>query len=397
MSARNTRLLVGLACAVLTVTAAAGVGFGATGFATRSVAPLATPSKPKPKPKPKPVTKPVPNPKLVYTAPDVTGEPRRLHASTIGRDARIGLTRQGHIREVTFFVDEPLTSTRIYAVDSSAPFELPQRGQAPRRPYELGEHTLRADVELRTGKHVRLQVAYSVARTLDVPLTVDAATFTRSVTSAPQGPLLVRPSAGNASFSVEGNVGIERPKVVIDGARISGLIEFQPGAVGAKLLNSSALGFNVFGPDDIVLQGNTFDGQSRVSSNQLWDSPAGNTPDNWVISNNTFRNYYIAGDPLSHSEAIFVGYSTHGLIENNTFTNNGTTSHVFFSYWGTAAYEGASGSTTYARDMCVRGNKFNQTAGAFLDVNFRDEIPSNANIVVQPNVRTARPEFAGKC
>jgi hypothetical protein len=397
MRARNTRFLIGVGCAVLTVASAAGVGLGATGLVTRSDAPSATPLKAKPRPKPKPVTKPVPNPKLVYTAPDITGEPRRLHDSTIGRDARIGLTRQGHIREVTFFVDEPLTSTAVYAADSSSPFELPQRGRAGRRPYELGDHTLRAEVELRTGKRVRLQVAYSVARTLDVPQTVDAATFMRSLTSAPQGPLLVRPSAGNASFSVDGNVGIGRPKVVIDRAHVSGLIEFRPGAVGAKLLNSSALGFNIFGPDDIVLKGNTFDGQARVSSNQLWDSPAGNTPDNWVISNNTFRNYYIEGDPLSHSEAIFVGYSTHGLIENNTFTNNGTTSHVFFSYWGTAAYEGAPGSTTYARDMCVRGNTFNQTAGAFLDVNFRDEIPANAKIVVQANVRTARPEFAGKC
>jgi hypothetical protein len=393
MTARNTRLLVGVACAVLTVTSAAGVGLAATDLVNRSVAPVATP----PKAKPKPATKPVPNPKLVYTAPDVTGEPRRLHASTIGRDARIGLTRQGHIREVTFFVDQPPTSKQVFAVDSSAPFELPQRGQAGGRPYGLADHTLRAEVELRSGKHVRLQVTYSVARTLDVPETVDAATLARSLSSAPQGPLLVRPSAGKSSFAVVGNVDLERPGVVIDHGHISGLIQFQAGAVGAKLLNSSALGFNIFGPDDIVLQGNTFDGQTRVSSNQLWDSPAGNTPDNWVIRDNTFRNYYIAGDPLSHSEAIFVGYSTHGLIENNTFTNNGTTSHVFFSYWGTAAYEGASGSTTYARDMCVRGNTFNQTAGAFVDVNFRDEIPANANIVVQPNVRSARPEFAGKC
>ena len=146
-----------------------------------------------------------------------------------------------------------------------------------------------------------------------------------------------------------------------------------------------------------MLQANTFDGQGRVSSNQLWDAPAGNTPDHWVIRDNVFRNYYIAGDPLSHSEAVFVGFSSDGLIEGNVFTNNGTTSHIFFSYWGTAAYQGAAGSTTYARKMCVRGNTFNQTAGAYVDVNFRDEIPANADIVIQPNARSARPAFAGSC
>ena len=176
------------------------------------------------------------------------------------------------------------------------------------------------------------------------------------------------------------------------------MIQFRPGAIGAELLNSRALGFNVFGPDGIVLQSNLFDGQGRVSSNQLWDSPAGNTPDNWVIRDNKFFNYYIAGDSTLHSEAIFVGYSTNGLIEGNTFTNNGTTSHIFFSFWGTAVYEGTIPVTqAYPRNMCVRDNIFNQTAGAYWDVNFREEIPSNANIKIQKNARNTNAEFFGDC
>ena len=77
-----------------------------------------------------------------------------------------------------------------------------------------------------------------------------------------------------------------------------------------------------------------------------------------MIRNNTFMNFY-ANDPATHSEAIYVGYSTNGLIENNTFTNNGNTGHVYFTYFGTASSEGAPASNTYPRNMCVRGNTFN--------------------------------------
>ena len=144
----------------------------------------------------------------------------------------------------------------------------------------------------------------------------------------------------------------------------------------------------------MVFDGNTFDGQGQVASNQLWDRPAGNTPDGWVIRHNVFRNFYKDG---SHSEAVFVGYSSDGLIEGNTFTNNGNTSHIFFSYFGTAAYEGTSPSSTYPRNMCVRGNTFNETHGAYYDVNFREEIPSNANIKIQRDASSTDPEFYADC
>jgi hypothetical protein len=85
------------------------------------------------------------------------------------------------------------------------------------------------------------------------------------------------------------------------------------------------------------------------------------------------------------------------LIEGNTFTNNGNTSHIFFSYFGTAAYEGTSPSSTYPRNMCVRGNTFNETHGAYYDVNFREEIPSNANIKIQRDASSTDPEFYADC
>ena len=107
-------------------------------------------------------------------------------------------------------------------------------------------------------------------------------------------------------------------------------------------------------------------------------------PDGWVIRNNEFRNYYV-DDGSTHSEALFIGYSSKGLIEGNTFTNNGNTSHIFFSYWGSVADPGSS----YPRNICVRGNTFNETHTAYSDVNFRAEIPPSANIDIDPDQQYA--------
>ena len=333
------------------------------------------------------------NPRLVFTYHGDDSAPRRVHDATVARSASVGLSRENAVRSVTFFVDVEPQSTAHFAIDRTAPFVVPRRGRAGKSPYSLGQHTLRAEVELRSGKRIRLQVKYLVARGLLIAQDIDAATFEHSIESLPPGPLLVRPAAGPLSFAVSGDVVLRRPNLVIDGLRFTGRVEFDPAAIASKLLNSSALGFNLFGPDDVLIQGNTFDGQGRVSSNQIWDSPAGNTPDRWVIRNNTFRNYFIADDPLSHSEAIFVGYSSNGLIEGNTFTKNGTTSHIFFSWFGSTA----NPSVSYPRNMCVRGNTFNETAGAFVAINFREEIPANAGIVVQRNASSAVPAFWGKC
>ena len=69
----------------------------------------------------------------------------------------------------------------------------------------------------------------------------------------------------------------------------------------------------------------------------MWDDPAGDTPSGWVFRNNTFRNFYMAPIRASHSQAIYVGYSTNGLIEGNTFENNGKTCAHLLTWWGETA------------------------------------------------------------
>jgi hypothetical protein len=268
---------------------------------------------------------------------------------------------------------------------------LPRRGVGGRAPYTLGPHTLRAEVEFLSGRRARLQVHYLVATALDAPSEVSSAALEAAIHGVQAGPVLVRPRRGEQSFSVDGDISLDRPFVVIERARVSGTVVFKPGSSDSRLVSSSALGFDIFGADRVRLQGNRFDGRNVDSQNLIWDEPAGNTPDNWVIRNNTFENYFI-DDGYTHSEALFVGYSTRGLIEGNTFTNNGSTAHIFFTWFGNKAEPWVS----YPREMCVRGNTFNATP-AYYDVNLREEIPSSARIRVQRNATISDQTFHGNC
>jgi len=207
-------------------------------------------------------------------------------------------------------------------------------------------HTLRADVELQKGRKLRLSLAYTIAQTLAVPATVDAATLQHSIDSMPPGALTVRPSPGQTSFAVSGDLTLSRGLVRLDHAAMSGAVEFDANSSGSSIVNSSALGFSIEGADDILVAGNTFDGQGRRNQNFVYDQPAGSVPDGFVIRDNLFRNFYIDSGDV-HSEALYIGYSTNGLIENNTFTNNGNTSHIFFTWFGATA----DPATTYPRNM----------------------------------------------
>lgn len=184
-----------------------------------------------------------------------------------------------------------------------------------------------------------------------------------------------------SNYHVTGSVSITHTNVAISNSAFDGEIDFTPSAGGSSLRNSSALGFSINGADGIVLENNRFDGQKRVANNIIWDEPAGNSPSNWVIRGNDFRNYYVENNTSVHAEAIFVGYSDHGLIENNTFENNGNTSHIFFSWFGNLASPPASDP----HDICVRSNTFGPTWTAYFDVNTRDELnPTTLNLRVDP-------------
>jgi hypothetical protein len=233
----------------------------------------------------------------------------------------------------------------------------------------------------------------SLGTVLEVSGTLSASDLSGRLAVAPAGPVTVRPAPGTTA-TVTGSFSPQRAGVVLSGLTFTDDVTFGPGDDGGQLLNSRARQFNIFGADDVTVAGNQFDGLGRTPNNQIWDQPAGAVPERFVIRGNTFTRFY---GPTSdtHSEALYVGHAADGLIEGNTFVDNGTTGHVFFTWWGTTA----NPATSYPRRVCVRGNSFGARHGAYYDVDLRSEIPLSSGVAVDPGqgAFVARPEFVRPC
>jgi hypothetical protein len=286
---------------------------------------------------------------------------------------------------------------RLYA-DGRRVGELGGAGRTEAR-FPFGARLYMVELLTRNGRPLG---AYALASREAITLIDESGSVTggalaRSIARSRGQQIVVRPPDGQR-LVVGGDLVVDVPRVAIDHIVVRGVVAFESAADHGVLRSSTALGFDIFGADNVLIEGNRFDGEGRNNQNIIWDKPAGNTPDDWVIRGNDFRNFY-QGD--LHSEALYIGYSKNGLIEGNTFTNNGNTSHIFFSYCGTKSSEIDDCKTypgTYPRNICVRNNVFNRTHDAFYDLNFRPEIPfAIANIVTQPGASTTEPKLVGTC
>jgi hypothetical protein len=320
-------------------------------------------------------------PGLVYSSPGASAKERPLHRATIDQRARVGVSHDEAVRAVTVIVD-PGSANPTPSVDRSPPFEVP-RGRTGA--YTLGAHTVRVVVELRTGGRVALEASYVVARVMPVGGTISADELARRIESAPSGPLLVRPAA-TPRLVVTGNLSLRRSGVSLERADLSGTIDFDPGSDGSSFVDGRANGFAIFGADDITIARSAFDGRGVVKDNPIWDQPAGSTPDRFHIIDNSFRNFYDDRGGDVHSQALFIGYSTHGLIEGNSFMDNGTTAHIFISYFGSLA-DPARG---LPRNICIRGNWFGRMHGAWNAVNLRREITPDTAVSIAPTNRVSK-------
>ncbi|HEX5395377.1 MAG TPA: dockerin type I domain-containing protein [Candidatus Saccharimonadales bacterium] len=198
-------------------------------------------------------------------------------------------------------------------------------------------------------------------------------------------------SAVIQNYTVNGSCSVSGTNVTFNNVTFTGTIDVGNGTV---VTNSRAMGFNSFGKDNWRLEGNFFDGKGIDNQNIIWDEPAGVTSDNWIIRNNTFQNFYL-DDGQSHSEALYIGYSTHGLVEGNTFTNNGNTAHIFFTTFGNQF-----DNNSYPRYMCVRSNNFGPTHTAYYDVQVHASVPNQATtqIYVQADASIgANYDYHGTC
>ena len=216
--------------------------------------------------------------------------------------------------------------------------------------------------------------------------TVTAAAFLQAISNAAPGALTVQPAAGQTSFTVTGGVTMNRANVTIRRAVFTSRIIFPASASGSSLIECQLLAADICGADDITWQRNVFDAQCLVAQNFIFDEPAGVVPQRFKILDNPFRNYHLCADESVHSEALYIGYSDGGLVEGNSFEDNGTTGHVFFTWWGATADPNSS----WARNICARSNTFGRSLNGYFSNQIRSEIPASSNISLDPNNVTDR-------
>jgi len=89
-----------------------------------------------------------------------------------------------------------------------------------------------------------------------------------------------------------------------------------------------------------------------------------------------------------------MGSCKEGVVRNCVFEDNGNTGHIFVSSFG---------ATSGTPSVCISGNRFGNTHGAYFSVNIHpDEIPLTAKVYVQPGQPTvaslcSRPQFVREC
>lgn len=213
---------------------------------------------------------------------------------------------------------------------------------------------------------------------LELSGTLSSEEFLGRVDGAPDGPLVVRPAAGESSFTVTGDVSFRRPDVTIQHGVFRDM-SVEESARGLIVEDSELRAFHVDGADGWILRRNTLDSQCLVAQNFVYGAS------DFLIAENTISNYHFCADESVHTEAFFFGAGNDGgVIEDNTFIDNGTTGHLFFTWWG-----GDTGDrSTYPRNICVRENTFIRSHNGYYHIQFRSEFDGSENIDIDPsNVR----------
>jgi hypothetical protein len=225
--------------------------------------------------------------------------------------------------------------------------------------------------------------------------TVTAASFVAQVQAAPAGPLTVRPAAGQTSFTVAGTfengsnciaqkgdasglaaqcLHFNRTNVTVQHAVFQQILWFTHTNDGLTIEDSSIVGFNVQnGMDDWTFQRDTIDPACQYDNNVIYNSR------NWKILNSTLQNIHYCPNESIHSEALYIGRSNDGfVISGNYFNDNGTTGHIFFTYFSA----GATDSSSYPKNGCVTGNRFYKSHNKYHEIDVRAELQNVKTIHV---------------
>ena len=198
------------------------------------------------------------------------------------------------------------------------------------------------------------------------------------------GSVLVRPLDGSGA-TITGGMKVPRSDVTLYGLTLTGKFGFANGTVMWGVHAEPAM-FDTGGADgwrirDSLWSGGAGSTQRQGCSGNVYAQSFIGDSVNWIIDNSTFKNYVPSQALCSteHSEALYIECGARqGTIRNTTFTNNGNTAHIFFTWWPNQT------QACYPDDICVEANTFNNTWDAYYDIDSRAELPSSLGISIAP-------------
>jgi len=264
----------------------------------------------------------------------------------------------------------------VVGTDNTSPFSF--TGLACNTGYILGVQAEDAagNKSAVTGANMTTSSCSTGGNVVEVSGTITASALNTQLAAAPAGAVTVRPAAGQSSFTVSGAWTPARQNVTVQHANLTGTVNMRSGGSGLTIEDSTMRDMQIDGGNNWTIQRSVMDANCQVGQNFLYRSSG------WKILNNTIKNFDLCVNPNgTHTEAFFIGAgANNGLIQGNTFDNNGSTGHLFFTWFD----QGGSGSQN-PHDICVTGNTFTRSKNGYFSIQFRSELPDTLNIRIDPN------------
>ncbi|HEX5395375.1 MAG TPA: dockerin type I domain-containing protein [Candidatus Saccharimonadales bacterium] len=223
--------------------------------------------------------------------------------------------------------------------------------------------------------------ARSIAQCGDTVSVAGGSYGSQSVSGGPNcstNPVIFKTS-GSVSF---GSITLNVAGIRLDGITSASRMNLNSSCNGCQVYNATIQSFTSHGADNVSFVNNNIGPATptcNVAQNFLWSASDTDGSSGWLLQGNTFHDFQ-CDNP--HSEALYIANRAGpGLIENNIFTNNGSTSHIFWTWYN----DQGSGCTAYGQnngsphDWCTRNNTFYDTWDAYYAINIREELELSGN------------------
>lgn len=236
-------------------------------------------------------------------------------------------------------------------------------------------------VRLSTGATMSAAYTQTAGSVITVNGTIASSALQSQLNAAPTGPVTIKPLSG-ATFNVTGGgLGVSRPDVTILGASFVAPhgVGFYAGGDRGHWNGGTSGDMAISGNTGVVIENVAFDSKSLNANCAIYAT-------NWTLRNCSFTGFGLAASPADHSEALYIGRGSGGLITGCTFRDTPgaigvNTAHVFLTWWPGLNNDGVYHAGDMVRNLRIDGCTFYCPNRAFFHINCRQEIqPSDGDL-----------------